>query len=94
MDNRLAAFERSIRWAVAGTVSGAAAGRPLSDYDFVGPAEDRKAAVDRAIEIWTNLWTAPQADIPELLIRDGQLDHEQFRSILSERDDSPVHLPE
>ena len=64
------------------------------DYDFMGGQDERVTAVRRATDIWSNSFTAVEFDVPQLLMKGGFLDEQRLRQIMSERDDSPIDLPE
>lgn len=66
------------------------------EYDFVAPAEERKAAVGRALELWSKVHQPGNILGRTNLLFDsnGQLDRKRSDDIASERDDKPVHLLE
>ena len=64
-------------------------------YDFIGTPEERAAVRKQVLEIWRAEQKPPAEDLRHLLIDStGQLDKERWNKLLSERDDTPMELPE
>ena len=64
-------------------------------YDFVGPAEQRTAARDRALKIWSDGSSEVRPSARKLLLDDESgLQLDILQRLLRERDDRPVNLVE
>ena len=65
------------------------------DYDFVGPADERNLATERALEIWNDRSSAGRNSGRNLLIdAETGLQLDELNRLLDQRDDRPVNLVE
>lgn len=62
------------------------------EYDYVGPPEARRAAVDRAIARWHA--QGPPADRPGAFVVDGRIDRAPIEVLYERRDDTEVRVNE
>jgi hypothetical protein len=65
------------------------------EFDFVGPANERKLATDRALEIWNDRSTAGRKSGRHLLMdAESGLQRDVLKRLLEQRDDRAVNLIE
>jgi hypothetical protein len=66
------------------------------EFDFLGSADERAAAMGRAVQLWRQQVQAPAewAKPSILLDAEGNMDIQQAQSLMGRRDDRPISLPE
>jgi hypothetical protein len=63
-------------------------------YDFENPRDQREAALERVRQRWSQRPASPDDRESVLVDASGQLDWDQFRRLLGERDDRRINLAE